>query len=85
MALLTRAISITTKFNNKHLLRRELGDFVVQGSNNELFQQRVPFNMAWWKEKLVHLENFFDQYILPELAYPRLKFGLDRYDFKFNC
>ena len=60
-------------------------DFVVRGSNNELFQQRVPFNMAWWKEKLVHLENFFDQYILPELAYPRLKFGLDRYDFKFNC
>ena len=60
-------------------------DFVVRSSNNELFQQRVPFNMAWWKEKLVHLENCFDQYILPELAYPRLKFGLDRYDFKFNC
>ena len=60
-------------------------DFLVRGSNNELFQQRVPFNTAWWKEKLVHLENFFDQYILPELAYPRLKFGLDRYDFKFNC
>ena len=60
-------------------------DFVVRGSNNELFQQRVPFNTVWWKEKLEHLENFFDQYILPELAYPRLKFGLDRYDFKFNC
>ncbi|CAH3182275.1 unnamed protein product [Porites lobata] len=38
-------------------------DFVVRGSNNELFQQRVPFNTAWWKEKLLHLENFFDQYI----------------------
>ena len=84
MAFLTRAISITNKFNKKHLFaERTWCDFVVQGSNNELFQQRVPFNMAWWKEKLVHLENFFDQNILPELAYPRL--GLDRYDFKFNC
>ena len=34
-------------------------------------------------EKLVHLYNFFDQYILPELAYPRLKFGL-WYDLKLR-
>ena len=56
-------------------------DFVVRGSKKELHPQRVPSNMAWWKEKLVHLENFFDQYILHELAYPSLKFGRDRNDF----
>ena len=30
-------------------------DFVVQGSNKELFQQQVPFIMASWNEKLGHL------------------------------
>ena len=35
------------------------------------------------EEKLVHLYNFFDQYILPKLAYPRLKFGL-WYDLKLK-
>ena len=30
-------------------------DFVVGGSNKELFQQQVPFIMASWKEKLGHL------------------------------
>ena len=30
-------------------------DFVVWGSNKELFQQQVPFIMASWKEKLGHL------------------------------
>ena len=59
-------------------------DFVVRGSSKELFLQRVPYNMPWWKEKLIQLEKFYDQYILPELAYPRLKFGLDRYDFQFQ-
>ena len=30
-------------------------DYVVRGSNNDLFQQQVPFIMASWKEKLGHL------------------------------
>ena len=30
-------------------------DFVVRGSNKELFQQQVPFIMASWREKLGHL------------------------------
>ena len=30
-------------------------DFVVRGSNKELFQQQVPFIMASWNEKLGHL------------------------------
>ena len=59
-------------------------NFVVRGSSKELFLQRVPCNMPWWKEKWIQLEKFCDQYILPELAYPRLKFGLDRYDFQFQ-
>ena len=29
-------------------------DFEVRESNEELFQQQVPFNMASWKEKLGH-------------------------------
>ena len=35
------------------------------------------------ERELSHLQNFFDQYILPELTYPRLKFGV-RYDLKLT-
>jgi hypothetical protein len=54
---------------------------VVRGNNGELYCKRVPYDPAWWVEKLANLESFYDSYILPELAYPRLRDGLDRYDF----
>ena len=46
--------------------------------NKELFQQQVPFYGIMEGEISTPLE-LFDQYILPELAYPRLKFGLQYY------
>ena len=66
------------------VVNRKWCDFVVRGSNGEIFCKRVPFDPPWWHEKLLQLENFFDRYILPELVYPRLKYGLDRYDFNFQ-
>ena len=48
MASLTRAISITMHQIQQQafVAERTWCDFVVQGSTNELFQQRVPFNTA---------------------------------------
>jgi hypothetical protein len=63
------------------VVNRAWCDFVVRGNNGELYCKRVPYDPAWWVEKLANLESFYDSYILPELAYPRLRDGLDRYDF----
>ena len=81
MASLTRAISITTKFNNKHLLQRELGVICSSREQKRITPTTSTFKYGMMEGKLVHFENFFDQYILHELAYPSLKFGRDRYDF----
>lgn len=64
-----------------YVVNRTWCDFVVRGSNGELYCKRVPYDPTWWIEKLANLESFYDSYILPELAYPRLKDGLARYDF----
>lgn len=64
-----------------YVVNRSWCDFVVRGSNGKLFCKRVPFDQSWWSEKLKVLESFYESHILPELAYPRLRDGLDRYDF----
>ena len=50
-------------------------DFVVKGGT-EMYKERVHFNNSFWSEQLPKLENFFDNIVLPELAYPRVKYGL---------
>ena len=62
---------------------RQWCDFVVRCSNEEMYCKRVPYDPPWWHEKLHHLEKFYDKYILTELDYPRLKYGLKRCDFNF--
>ena len=50
-------------------------DFVVKGGT-EMNKERVHFNNSFWSEQLPKPENFFDKIVLPELAYPRVKYGL---------
>ena len=64
-----------------YVVNRTWCDFVVRASNGELYCKRVPYDPKWWIEKFANLDLFYDSYILPELAYPRLRDGLDRYDF----
>lgn len=66
------------------VVNRQWCDFVVRGSNEEMYCKRVPYDLPWWNEKLLHLEEFYDRFILTELAYPRLKYGLKRCDFNFQ-
>ena len=48
------------------------------GSNEEFFCTEVSFEHKWWKEKPKNTEQFYDKYIVYELAYPRLRDGLQR-------
>ena len=45
-------------------------------SNEEFFCTQVSFEHKWWKEKQKNTEQFYDKYIIYELAYPRLRDGL---------
>ena len=50
-------------------------DFVVKGGT-EMYKERVYFDKVFWSDQLPKLERFFDTIVLPELAYPRVKYGL---------
>ena len=64
-----------------YVTQRSWSDFVVKGSRDTgLFCQRVAFCQAFWEVTLNKLEVFFDRWIAPELAYPRIKYGLDKLD-----
>ena len=47
-------------------------------SNGEFFHEEIAFQPEWWKEKLTNIEQFYDKYIIYELAYPRIRHGLTR-------
>ena len=51
-------------------------DFVVKGSfcNCPLFIQRVFYNEEFWKPVLLKLEEVFKNCMIPEIAYPRIKY-----------
>ena len=54
-------------------------DFVVKGTQcSEIYIERVKHDGIWWEGVKKKLEFFFDSYICPELAYPRIKHGLQR-------
>lgn len=54
-------------------------DFVVKASHAPgLYIERVRYHSDWWTKVLKKIEQFFDDYVLPELAHPRIKFGLPR-------
>lgn len=82
-------------FNTKHsyfyqvqqqlyVTDRHWCDFVVKGSlGTGLFCERVSFSSEFWKATLVKLEEFFDRWLAPEIAYPRIKHGLSKLDGRF--
>lgn len=59
-------------------------DFVVSGSqsNNHLFCQRVFFSEEFWNAVLPKLLSFFQRWVAPEIAYPRIKYGLPKLDLR---
>ena len=62
---------------------RQWTDFVVKGSlGNEVYMERVCFLADHWEEVLPKLSSFFDRHILPEVSYPRVKYGLPRFDLR---
>jgi hypothetical protein len=60
-------------------------DFVVAGSQtSEIYVERVSHDTVWWENIMKKLKLFFENHILPELAYPMIKYGLPRIDFLRN-
>lgn len=58
---------------------KEWNDFVVKGSRGRsIFIKRVMFDSSFWKTVLHKLEFFFNTYMLPEIAYPKVKYGQER-------
>lgn len=47
-----------------------------------VFISTVNFNREFWTSVLPKLEAFYNEHILVELAYPRVKFGLSRLDLR---
>ena len=57
-------------------------DFVVKGSNSgSLFIERVSFNAKFWSVVFDRLYHFFTSHMLPEIAYPRVKYGIGSFTF----
>ena len=60
---------------------KELPDRSVVDTEG-VFISRVNFNPEFWSSVLPKLEAFYNNHILVELAYPRVKFGLSRLDLR---
>ena len=64
-----------------YLSDRNWTDFVVAGSRSlGMHIERVTFDSHWWDRIKDKLKDFYDKYILIELAYPKIKYGLPRND-----
>lgn len=71
---------------------RQVVDLVVKGVNDlpdrlivdteGVFISTLNFNAEFWSSVLPKLEAFYNEHILVELAYPRVKFGLSRLDLR---
>ena len=54
------------------------GVLVAQGTNGDLFYEKVIFTETFWSPVLKKLESFSDTFLVYELAYPRVQLGLER-------
>ena len=45
---------------------------------NDILAVKVTFDAEFWSPVLNQLESFFVKYVTTELAYPRIKYGLQR-------
>lgn len=53
------------------------GMFIAKGTNGCIFHEKEKFNANFWLPILEKLENFFDSFLMQELAYPRVQLGFD--------
>ena len=60
------------------VVNRLWGVLAILGSNGEFFHEEIAFQPEWCREKLMNIEQFYDKYIIYELAYPRIRDGLTR-------
>lgn len=81
--------SIILKLNRNHKYFHQLyqqmfvtefhwGLFIAKGSDGCIFHEKVRFDANLWLPILEKPENFFDSFLMQELAYPRVQLGLDR-------
>ena len=54
------------------------GFFIAYGSNGEFFMEKVVFMEDFWAPILQKLTTFFEEVMLPEIVFPRVKYGLPR-------
>ncbi len=65
-----------------YVTKRRWVDFVVKASkSDEIYCKKVCFSEDFWNKVLPKLSLFFERWLLPEIAYPRVKFGLPKLDF----
>ena len=62
-------------------MNRLWGVFAIFGSNGEFVHEEIAFQPEWSKEKLMNIEQFYDKFIIYELAYLRVRDGLTRCDY----
>lgn len=66
-----------------YLTKTKWTDFVVGGSEtSDVYIERVAFDSEWWASVKQKIELFFERYVLPEIAYPRIKYGLTRLELR---
>lgn len=56
---------------------RSWGDFVASDGKS-FYIERLTFDEKFWEQRIKKLETFYNDTILLELAYPRVKKGLER-------
>lgn len=54
------------------------GIFVACGHGGGIYVEKVLFDQEFWSPVLAKLDLFFDSVILPELAFPKVKYGQTR-------
>lgn len=54
------------------------GFFMAYGTNEEFFMQEVEFEEQFWKPILQKLTSFYEEVMLPEIVFPKVKYGLPR-------
>ena len=57
------------------------GVLIAQGTDGDLFYEKVKFTEEFWSPILKKIELFFDAFLVYELAYPRVQLGLERVAF----
>ena len=51
---------------------------MAYGPNEEFFMQEVEFEEQFWKPILQKLTSFYEEVMLPEIVFPKVKYGLPR-------